>query len=105
MHLILATGASPGPSFLSGLLPLLIIVGIFYLLIWRPMKVRQKNHEALIAGLKNGDKVITTGGIHGTVAGVREQTLLVKVSDKVKLEISKSSIASLQTEQDSSSES
>ncbi|HSR54219.1 MAG TPA: preprotein translocase subunit YajC [Acidobacteriota bacterium] len=103
LHSILATGGpAAGPSFLTGLVPLLIIVGIFYLLIWRPMKVRQKNHEALIAGLKNGDKVITTGGIHGIVAGIRDNTLLVKVADKVKLEIAKSSVASLQTEDTSS---
>ncbi|HSR68168.1 MAG TPA: preprotein translocase subunit YajC [Acidobacteriota bacterium] len=104
LHSLLASAQNPAASPLYTVLPLLIIVGIFYLLIWRPMKVRQKNHEALIAGLKNGDKIITAGGIYGVVSGLREHTLLIKVSDKVKLEVAKNSVASLQTG-DSSDES
>ncbi len=53
--------------------------------------------EALIASLSNGDKVITNGGIHGTIAGVRDDTFILKVADQVKIEIAKSAIASLQS--------
>ena len=60
------------------------------------MRTRQKNLESLIGGLKNGDKVITTGGIYGTISGVRDNTFVLKVADQVKMEIAKNSVASLQ---------
>lgn len=84
------------PSLFAGFLPILLIIAIFYLLIYRPMRRRQKNLETMIANLKNGDKVITNGGIYGTVAGIREHTVLLKVADQVKIEVGKNAIASLQ---------
>ncbi len=94
---ILAQQSSPPQSGLFGLLPFILIAGIFYLLIIRPMRSRQKNLESLIASLKNGDKVITTGGVYGTIAGVRENTFLLKVADQVKMEVAKNAVASLQS--------
>jgi preprotein translocase subunit YajC len=85
--------AQPG---IFGLLPFVLIAGIFYLLIIRPMRSRQKSLETLIAGLKNGDKVITNGGVYGTIAGVRENTFILKVADQMKLEVAKNAVASLQ---------
>ncbi len=85
--------AQPG---IFGLLPFVLIAGIFYLLIIRPMRSRQKGLEALIASLKNGDKVITNGGVYGTIAGVRETTFILKIADQVKMEVAKNAIASLQ---------
>ena len=85
--------AQPG---ILGLLPFVLIAGIFYLLIIRPMRNRQKGLETLIADLKNGDKVITNGGVYGTIAGVRENTFVLKVADQVKLEVAKNAVASLQ---------
>jgi len=76
--------------------PFILVVGIFYLLIIRPMRTRQKHLESLIGGLKNGDKVITTGGIYGTISGVRDNTFVLKVADQVKMEIAKNAVASLQ---------
>jgi preprotein translocase subunit YajC len=84
------------PNLFASFLPILAIIAIFYLLIYRPMRRRQKSLEQMIAGLKNGDKVITNGGIYGTVAGIRDNTVLLKVSDQVKLEVAKSAIASMQ---------
>jgi preprotein translocase subunit YajC len=84
---------------MAGLLPILLIIGIFYLLIYRPMRRRQRAVETMIAGLKNGDKVITNGGVYGTVAGVKENTVLLKVADQVKIEVAKASISSLQSPQ------
>ncbi len=96
MDLILAQQGAPAQSPLVGFLPVVLIIVIFYLLIYRPMKTRQRNHEQLIGSLKNGDKVITSGGIHGVVAGVEENALAIKVADNVKIKVTKSSIASLQ---------
>ena len=75
--------------------PFILVVGIFYILIIRPMRTRQKNLDTLITGLKNGDKVITTGGIYGTISGVRDDTFVLKVADQIKMEIAKNAVASL----------
>jgi preprotein translocase subunit YajC len=92
--------AQQSPSPQGGLVqlffPFILVVGIFYLLIIRPMRTRQKNLESLISSLKNGDKVITTGGIHGTISGVRDNTFVLKVADQVKVDIAKNAVASLQ---------
>lgn len=77
-----------------GLLLMFGVFGvIFYLLVFRPMKTRQKKLETLIAALKNGDKVVTSSGIYGVIAGVKEKTFILKISDQVKIEVSKNAIA------------
>ncbi len=93
---ILAQQSPSTQPGIVGLLPFVLIAGIFYLLIIRPMRSRQKSLETLIAGLKNGDKVITNGGVYGTIAGVRENTFILKVADQMKLEVAKNAVASLQ---------
>ncbi len=77
--------------------PILIIGVIFYLLIFMPMRKRQKKLDAMIRALKNGDRVITSSGIYGVVAGVKDKTLILKIADQVKIEISKNAIAGLQS--------
>jgi preprotein translocase subunit YajC len=86
-----AAGGSP----LSMLLPFVLIFGVFYFIVIMPAKKQQKKKDAMIAGLKKGDRVVTSGGIHGTVATVEESSLLVKVSENTKIRISKSAIAGL----------
>jgi len=76
--------------------PLVIVVVIFYLLVFMPMKKRQKKVESMISELKNGDKVITSSGIYGVIAGVNERTFTLKISDQVKIEIAKNAISGLQ---------
>ena len=76
--------------------PLLIVVVIFYLLIFMPMKKRQKKVESMIAALKNGDKVITSSGIYGQIAGVKDKTFILKISDQVKIEVAKNAVSGLQ---------
>jgi len=99
IQLLLAQeAASPQASPWAGLLPILLIVLIFYFLMYRPMKKRQKSLETMISELKNGDKVITTGGIYGTVAGIKDNTFILKVSDQTKIEVAKSAVASKQAE-------
>jgi preprotein translocase subunit YajC len=85
--------------------PILIIGVIFYLLIFMPMRKRQKKVETMIGALRNGDKVITNSGIYGVVAGVKDKTLILKVSDQVKIEIAKNAIAGLQAPEDTASSS
>lgn len=80
--------------------PVLIIAVIFYLLIFMPMRKRQKKLEAVIRELRNGDKVITNSGIYGVVAGVKEKTFILKVAEQVKIEVAKNAIAGLQAPED-----
>ena len=86
-----AAGGSP----LSMLLPFVLIFGVFYFIVIMPAKKQQKKKDAMIAGLKKGDRIVTGGGIHGSVATVEEQSLLVKVSENTKIRISKSAVAGL----------
>jgi len=77
------------------LLPFVLIFGVFYFIVIMPAKKQQKKKDAMIAGLKKGDRIVTGGGIHGSVATVEEQSLLVKVSENTKIRISKSAVAGL----------
>ena len=86
-----AAGGSP----LSMLLPFVLIFGVFYFIVIMPAKKQQKKKDAMIAGLKKGDRIVTNGGIHGTVATVEDQSLLVKVAENTKIRISKSAVAGL----------
>ena len=82
-------------SILSSIVPFLLIIVIFYFLILRPQQKRQKERVKLLESIKKGDKVITAGGLHGTVEGIEEKTLLVKVADNVKLKIERSAITTI----------
>ena len=86
-----AAGGSP----LSMLLPFVLIFGVFYFIVIMPAKKQQKKKDAMIAGLKKGDRIVTNGGIHGTVATVEDTSLLVKVAENTKIRISKSAVAGL----------
>jgi preprotein translocase subunit YajC len=87
-------GTKSGNPLLS-FLPLLLIIVIMYLLLLRPQAKRQKEHRTMIDILKKGDRVLTAGGIIGTIAGVKEKEglLIVKIADDVKVEITRSSVA------------
>lgn len=93
--------AQQGPgsvaSSLVGLLPIALIIFIFYFVMYRPVRQKQKRLELMISKLSKGDRVITSGGIYGTVMQAKEQTLMLKVADNVKLEVSKSAVVGLQT--------
>ena len=77
------------------LIPVLIMVGIFYLLLIAPMRKRQKQHDEMLRNLKHGDKVVTNGGVFGTVVGIEEDRVRLKIADQVKIEVQKQGIASL----------
>ncbi len=89
------TGAGGGMNFL---LMLALMFLVMYLFMIRPQRKQQKELEAMRSALKKGDKVITAGGIYGTVAEVSDRTVLVKVDGDVKLRVDKSSIQKDMTE-------
>ncbi|NIR50842.1 preprotein translocase subunit YajC [candidate division KSB1 bacterium] len=98
-------GSGQGGSAWGFLLPMILIFAIMYFLIFRPQAKKQKQHQAMINALKKGDKIVTAGGIYGTISGIKEKekTLIVKISDNVKVEMSKSSVARVLGKEDGSS--
>jgi len=70
-----------------------ILLGLFYFLLIRPQQVREKRHKELIASLKKGDRVVTVGGIHGTVVGLKEDTVMLQVSQGTIIEVDKKAIS------------
>lgn len=71
------------------------IILIFYFLIIRPQSKKRKETEKMLAALKKGDKVVTIGGLHGTIQNVKESTVVIKVDDNVKMEFLRSAISTI----------
>ena len=84
---------STAPSPLLNLMPVVLIFVIFYFLLLRPQKKTQEEHKKMIHALKKNDEVITSGGIHGTIMNVKENSITLKVDDNVKIEVQKNSIS------------
>jgi preprotein translocase subunit YajC len=81
------------------LLPILLIIGVFYILLIRPQQKRQRELQETISQLKSGDRIVTTGGIIGTITNVRDTSFLIRSADKSILEISRSAIAGIEEEE------
>ena len=102
LPLLLQATPAQAPSPITQFAPLIFIGVIFYFLLIRPQQKQRKEQKKLITALKTGDKVVTTGGIHGMISNVKERTVLLKVADNVKIEIDKASVAIvLETSKDS----
>lgn len=86
---------NPAAGPLMNLMPVILIFVVFYFLLIRPQKKAQDEHRKMIAGLKKNDEIITSGGIHGTIANVKDHTITLKVDDNVKIEIQRSSVTSV----------
>ncbi len=95
MNAITLSADSAGGQMTTTLITFVLIILIFYFLIIRPQKKRDKEAKLMLEAMKKGDKVISIGGIHGTVVAVREHTVLVKVDDNTRLEFNKSAISSV----------
>lgn len=87
-----AGGASPLVSFI----PFVLVLAIFYFVILMPMRKRQKKVDEFLAALKSGDRVVTTGGLYGTVAKVEEQSVHLQIAPNVRVEVARSAIAGFQ---------
>jgi preprotein translocase subunit YajC len=70
-----------------------VIFAIFYFLMIRPQQKRQKEHRQLLDNLKKGDRVVTTGGLHGTIAGLSDTAITLEIADKVKVKVGRGYIA------------
>ena len=84
------------PANIVSLAPLFLIFIVFYFLIFRPQQVQQKNHLKMVNSLEKGDKIVTAGGVHGLVVGLKEKTVYVKIADNVKIEVNRTAIQSVE---------
>ena len=82
-------------SPIFNLLPLIFIFFIFYFLIIRPQKNKEKEHQKMISGLQKNDAVVTSGGVHGVVVNVKDKTFVLRIDDNVKIEVEKNCVAFL----------
>lgn len=87
--------ADPLTGLLASLLPLILIILVFYFLLIRPQQKRAKAHRQMLENLKRGDKVITVGGVYGVVESVNPNTVVLKIAEGVKVKFSKQSIAAI----------
>lgn len=91
------------PALIAQLFPLIFLIILFYLLILRPQRKKQIEHQNMIKSLKKNDEVVTVGGIHGVIVNVKEKTFVLRVDDNTKIEVDKNSIAYLKKRHDKSS--
>ncbi|MBL7171006.1 MAG: preprotein translocase subunit YajC [Candidatus Omnitrophica bacterium] len=81
---------------MMGLLPLFLIFIVFYFMVFRPQQTKQKEHQRMVSSLEKGDKVVTSGGMHGLVTGLKEKTVYLKIADNVRIEINRTGISAVE---------
>ena len=86
------------------MLPLLLLIPLMYFVMIRPQQKRQKQWQQMLGSIKTGDKVTTAGGIRGIILSIKDDAIIIRVApDNLKIEVAKSAIASVTTQEDSSS--
>ena len=88
-----AAGAPEAGSMMSFVVPMIFMVVIFYFLLIRPQQKKAKEHKALLDNLKRGDRIITSGGIIGSIINIDDQLVSVEIADKVRIEMARPYIA------------
>ena len=88
----MASTGSAAANPLVSFMPLILMMVVFYFLLIRPQQKRQKEHAKMITNLKKNDEIITSGGIYGTIVGVKDDTFILRVDENVKIEIQKGAV-------------
>jgi preprotein translocase subunit YajC len=98
ISLLLAMGApSPGaPSAWVQLMPFVLVLGIFYFVILMPMRRRQQKVQTFLAALKVGDRIVTSGGLFGTITRLGDQSIQLQVANNVRVEVSRNAVVGYQ---------
>lgn len=84
-----------GAGGFSAFIPLILMFVIFYFLLIRPQQKKNKDHRAMIDSLKKGDRVVTSGGIHGRITGVTDTTLTIEIAEKVRVKVNRGNVGGL----------
>jgi preprotein translocase subunit YajC len=93
----LGTGGAGGEGAggFAGFIPLILMFVIFYFLLIRPQQKRTKEHRQMVSNLKKGDRIVTSGGIHGRITGMDDATLTVEIADKVRVKVARGNVSAL----------
>lgn len=83
-------------AILNSLWPFVLMGGIFYFMLWKPQKKEQQRRQDLLNSLKEGDEIITIGGIYGTITGISEKRVKVKVAEGVEIEMARNAVSGFQ---------
>jgi preprotein translocase subunit YajC len=86
-------GGSGGGSAMAGFIPIILMFGVFWFLIIRPQKKQADQRKAMIAAIKRGDKVVTNGGLFGTVRDVKGDRVVMTIAENIKVEVAKGSVS------------
>ena len=87
--------ATGNPLMSTPIIPYLLIFLIFYFIVIKPQRTKQKEQKSMIENLKKNDEIVTTGGVHGTIVLVKDKTVVVRVDDNVKIEFDKESVSTV----------
>jgi preprotein translocase subunit YajC len=94
--LLQATPSASPSSFISGVLPIVLMIAIFYFLVFMPMRRQQKGQKEMLKTLQNGQTVLTSGGIIGTIVAVDDDKLVLRIKpDNLKIQIARSAVTSV----------
>jgi preprotein translocase subunit YajC len=97
---LILQGGGQGPGFLIGVVPLIFIFVIFYFVLILPQQKRQKKWQEMLGSLKNGDRVVTSGGIRGTIISVKDDSVQLRVPpDNLRIEVARSAVVSMAAEE------
>lgn len=88
-------GAEGGAGGFTGFIPLILMFVIFYFLLIRPQQKRSKEHRQMVSSLKKGDRIVTSGGIHGRITGIDDNTLTVEIADKVRVKVARANVSAM----------
>ena len=88
-------GGGEGAAGFSGFIPLILMFVIFYFLLIRPQQKKTKEHRQMISNLKKGDRIVTSGGIHGRITGMDDVTLTVEIADKVRVKVARGNVSAI----------
>ncbi len=97
LALLLQAGGNSTAAFLIQVLPIAAIFLVFYFLVIGPANKQKKKTQEMLNSLKKGDRVVTSGGIYGTVQGVEPEVIYLKIADNVKVKVARSAITSVQS--------
>jgi preprotein translocase subunit YajC len=87
--------AAGGGSGFGALFPLIAMFAIFYFLLIRPQQKKQKEHRQMLGELKKGDRIVTSGGLHGRITGITDTVVTLEISEKVRVKVGRSYIAGM----------
>ncbi|WP_314587164.1 preprotein translocase subunit YajC [Paenibacillus terrigena] len=98
----LAADPAPGGSIWGMILPFVLMFAVFYFLLIRPQQKKQKTRNSMLSAVKKGDKIVTIGGLHGTIHEITEDVVVLLVNDATKLTFDRSAISTITKTTDAS---